>query len=115
MKFRNPAGTKTIEGRLPRPDEGFSEDRYYCDEIEKVFVRFDPYKDYIRVIFPCINEIELKIRIKDLEELAKKDVTILDLLKAAYNVEDVITKPAFDYIQFDEEFPYFIKFKKGLE
>ena len=114
MKFRNPAATKIIEGRLPKANENFSDDRYYCDEIEGVFVRFDPYADHIRVLFPCVNEIALKIKIEDMEELAKKDVTILDLLKAAYNVEDVVTEPNYDYIPFDEELNYYIKFKKGL-
>ena len=99
MKFRNPRGDKVIEGRLPTKEENFSDDRYYVDDIENVFVRFDPYNDYVRVLFPCLCEIVFKITPKALDELSKKeDVTLIDLISACYNVEEVSTKPSFGFL-----------------
>ncbi|MBR6253506.1 MAG: hypothetical protein IKR04_06705 [Clostridia bacterium] len=111
MKFRNPRATMTIEGRLPTKEDNFSEDRFYCDDIQNIFVRFDPYKDYIRVIFPGVFETELKIKYPIMEELAKTDATILDIIKAAYNVEHVTTVPTYGYSFFGEGLNYYIKFK----
>ena len=95
MKFRNPRADKIIEGRLPTKEDNFSEDRYYVDDIENVFVRFDPYEDYIRILFPCVSEIVFKIKNDVLAELAKKDVTLIELISACYNVEEVTTEPLY--------------------
>ena len=113
MKFRNPRATKFIEGRLPRKEDNFTDDRFYCEDIENVFIRFDPYPDYIRVIFPSISDVELKIKYTVMDELAKTDPKILDLIKAAYNVEDVTTTPTYGYSHFSDDFNYYIKYKKG--
>ena len=113
MKFRNPRATKTIEGRLPKKEDNFSDDRFYCDNIQNVFVRFDPYPDYIRVTFPSSSDTELKILYPDMERLAaKNDVIILDLLQAADNIEEVIETPKPGYSYFSDDLCYFIKYKK---
>ena len=100
MKFRNPRGDQIIEGRVPKKEDNFSEDRYYTD-IENVFVRFDPYKDYIRIIFPSFSEIEFKIREAELEKLAKKDSSILDIIFACYNVREISKEPFIGTIPFE--------------
>ncbi len=92
MKFRNPRGDKQIIGRLPQKEENFSEDRYYTD-IENVFVRFDPYKNYIRILLPSVSEIEFKIKIDKMEELAEKDPSLLDIIFACYNVKGIFKDP----------------------
>ena len=98
MKFRNPSGDKFIEGRLPREDDNFSDDRYYVDDIENVFVRFDPHADYIRILFPAISEIEFKIKHNVMEELAEGEPTLIDLISACYNVEAVSDKPSYGFV-----------------
>ena len=110
MKFRNPRATMVIEGRLPTKEDNFSEDRFYCDSIQNIFVRFDPYKDYIRVTFPSVFDNELRIRYSVMEKLAKTDATILDLFKAAYNVVDVTTTPTYGYYFFGEGLNFYMKF-----
>ncbi|MBR3280374.1 MAG: hypothetical protein IKI57_00820 [Clostridia bacterium] len=83
---------------MPREEDNFSEDRYYVDEIDRVFVRFDPYPDYLRIIFPAISEIEFKIKYDVMEELAKREPTLVELISACYNVEAVADKPTYGFI-----------------
>jgi hypothetical protein len=109
MWFRNPEQTMIIEGRLPRKDEHFSEDRFYTD-IQNVFVRFDPYEDYIRVTFPGISSIELKLTYNAMNELAKRDASILDLIISAYNVDSISKTPKIGYHLFSELYVLFIRF-----
>jgi len=110
MKFHNPRG-KFMEGRLPTKEDNFSEDRYYSD-IDNVFVRFDPYKDHIKVIFPSINEIGLIYDISVMEELAKKDLSLYEFVSYANNIESVSRDYQQGYIPFSDDFDWFIKLKK---
>jgi len=110
MVFNNPAGA-TIEGRIPRKEDNFSEDRYYST-IERVFVRFDPYKDYIQVTFPCESGILLKYSYEKLNEIAKNEVTLIDLIKNANDVEEVSTTPIYGSLKFSEEKEVYVVFNE---
>ncbi len=105
MKFSNPRGDQTICSRLPKKEDNFSEDRYYTD-IENVFVRFDPYKDYIQILFPSISEIEFRIKYDKMEELAKKNPSLLDLVFACYNVKAISKEPSLGTIPLELEKEY---------
>ena len=103
MKFRNPRADRVIEGRLPKPEDNFYDDRYYTDNIDNVFVRYDPHPDFLKIIFPCSSEIVFKIEYSVMEELAKKDVSLKELISACYNVADVSDKPKYGYVAFSSD------------
>lgn len=114
MEFYNPSQTATIEGRIPTKEDNFSEDRYYSN-IENVFVRFDPLEKFIQVTFPCESEVVLKYSYDSLNELAKSNVTILDFIRNADNVEEVLESPTYRCVRFSTEKDIFIKYKENLQ
>lgn len=111
MKFNNPAG-QVIEGRLPTQEDNFYEDRYYST-VENVFIRFDPQKEYVKVIMPFISEFVLKITYEAMNELAKKNATLIDIISADNNVVDISKEPKYGYYIFSEDPDYFVLLKKG--